>query len=151
MIQIFCGQPFGGVGAYFFEAAGFPPERAFSLQLGVTAIAFVGTVTSWVLMRLVGRRTLYVYGLAAMFALLLAIGILGIPRVAPGLSWATGSLMFLFVFVFDITVGPVCYPLVAEMPATRLRNKSVILARCSYNVAGIIGNIINPRILNPSA
>ena len=151
MIQIFCGQPFGGVGAYFFEAAGFPPERAFSLQLGVTAIAFVGAVTSWFLMRLVGRRTLYIYGLAAMFALLLAIGILGIPRAAPGLSWATGSLMFLFVFAFEITVGPVCYSLVAEIPATRLRNKSVILARCSYNIAGIIGNIINPRMLNPSA
>jgi SP family general alpha glucoside:H+ symporter-like MFS transporter len=59
--------------------------------------------------------------------------------------------MFLFVFVIDVTVRPVCYSLVAEMPATRLRNKSVILARCSYNVAGIIGNIINPRMLNPSA
>ena len=123
MIQIFCGQPFGGVGAYFFEAAGFPPEQSFSLQLGATGIAFLGAVISWFCMRVVGRRTLYIYGLAAMLVLLTAIGILGIPSDVPGLSWATGALMFLFVFIFEITVGPFCYSLVAEIPATRLRNK----------------------------
>jgi SP family general alpha glucoside:H+ symporter-like MFS transporter len=52
MIQIFYGQPFGGVSAYFFEAACFPSERAFSLQLGVTRIAFIGAVMSWFLMAL---------------------------------------------------------------------------------------------------
>src|SRR5437763_6946162 len=61
MIQIFCGQPFGGVGAYFFEAAGFPPERALSLQLGVTGIAFVRAVNSGFLLRLVCRGILYLY------------------------------------------------------------------------------------------
>src|SRR5271156_1391156 len=85
MIQIFCGQPFGGIGAYFFEAAGFPPEQSFSLQLGMTGIAFVGAIISWFLMRIVGRRTLYLYGLATMFVILMAIGILGIPPNAAGL------------------------------------------------------------------
>jgi MFS transporter, SP family, general alpha glucoside:H+ symporter len=150
-IQVFCGLWLGGAGAYFFEQAGFPPADAFSLNLGLPALGFIGCITSWFLMQHIGRRTLYVYGLAAMLALLLLIGFLAIPPARPALSWATGSIMFLFVFTFDLTVGPVCYSLVTEIPSTRLRIKSVVLARSCYNAASILGNIITPRMLNPSA
>jgi SP family general alpha glucoside:H+ symporter-like MFS transporter len=57
----------------------------------------------------------------------------------------------LFVFTYDLTVGPVCYCLVAEIPSTRLRIKSVVLARNFYNIASIVANFLNPPILNPSA
>ncbi len=59
MIQVTCGIWLGGAGTYFFEQAGFPPARAFSLNLGLPAIGFVGTILSWFLLRYVGRRTLY--------------------------------------------------------------------------------------------
>jgi MFS transporter, SP family, general alpha glucoside:H+ symporter len=59
--------------------------------------------------------------------------------------------MYVFMFTFDITVGPVCYSLVAEIPSNRLRVKSVVLARFCYNVASIIANIITPQMLNPTA
>ena len=151
MIQVFCGVWLGGAGTYFFEQAGFPADRAFSLNLGLPAIGFVGTILSWFLMRHFGRRTLYIWGLAVQLLVLVIIGILGIPPERAAFTWATGSLMYVFVFTFDITVGPVCYSLVAEIPSTRLRVKSVILARCCYNVASIIANIITPRMLNPTA
>ena len=151
MIQVFCGVWLGGAGTYFFERAGFAPDRAFSLNLGLPAIGFVGTVLSWFLMRHVGRRTLYLWGLAVQLAVLITIGCLGIPDDRSGLTWGIGCLMYVFVFTFDITVGPVCYSLVAEIPSTRLRVKSVVLARCCYNAAAIIANIITPRMLNPTA
>jgi SP family general alpha glucoside:H+ symporter-like MFS transporter len=37
------------------------------------------------------------------------------------------------------------------MPSTRLRQKTVVLARNFYNLASIIGNVMTPRMLNPSA
>jgi SP family general alpha glucoside:H+ symporter-like MFS transporter len=60
-------------------------------------------------------------------------------------------MLLLFTFVYDSTVGPVCYALVAEMPSTRLKTKSVVLARNSYNVMGIVNNIITPLMINPTA
>lgn len=151
MTQVFCGIWLGGAGSYFLEQAGFSPSNAFSLNLGLPAIGFVGTILSWFLMRHIGRRTLYVWGLTVQLLILLTIGALGIPAPQSGLTWATGGLVYLFVFAFDITIGPVCYSLVAEIPSTRLRVKSAVLARSCYNIASIIANTLTPHMLNPTA
>ncbi|KAL7940008.1 hypothetical protein V8C42DRAFT_349823 [Trichoderma barbatum] len=60
-------------------------------------------------------------------------------------------MLLIYTFTYDSAVGPVCYSLVAELTSTKLRNKSVILARNVYNFVGIVTNIITPRMLNPSA
>lgn len=51
----------------------------------------------------------------------------------------------------DITVGPVCYSLVAEIPSTRLKTKTIVLSRNLYNLCGIINGVIVPYMLNPTA
>ncbi|KAG9740014.1 hypothetical protein KCU73_g9327, partial [Aureobasidium melanogenum] len=50
-----------------------------------------------------------------------------------------------------MTVGPVCYSLVAEISSPRLRNKTVVLARNLYNVTGVVANVLTPHMLNPDA
>ena len=60
-------------------------------------------------------------------------------------------MLMIFTFVYDCTIGPVCYSLVAELSSTRLRQKSVVLARNLYNVGSIICNILVTRQLNPGA
>ncbi|KAL3472708.1 hypothetical protein BJX99DRAFT_272742 [Aspergillus californicus] len=57
-------------------------------------------------------------------------------------NWAIGALLSVFTFAYDLTVGPVCYSLVSELSSTRLRAKSVVLARNLYNVGGIVVNIL---------
>ena len=37
-----------------------------------------------------------------------------------------------FVITYDLTVGPICYCLVAEIPSTRLRITTAVLARNAY-------------------
>lgn len=44
--------------------------------------------------------------------------------------------------------APVCYCLVAEISSTRLRAKTIVLARNAYNIGGIIANVLSPRMLN---
>ena len=51
----------------------------------------------------------------------------------------------------DLTVGPVCYSLVAVIPSTRLRQKSIVLARNFYNFWGIMNNVWTPYMLTPEA
>jgi len=87
-----------------------------------------------------------------MTALLLIIGFCGLTsRDNTAAQWAIGSMLLVYTFVYDSTVGPVCYSLVAEMSSTRLRQKTVVLARNLYNIGIIITNILTPRMLNPSA
>ncbi|KAI1623434.1 putative maltose permease [Exophiala viscosa] len=151
VIQVWTGIWFGGNVTYFLEQAGFDPSKAFDFSLGTNALAFCGTVASWWLMPRLGRRTLYLYGLATMFTILLTVGFMGIPHISDDLPYASGTFLMLFVFTYDLTVGPVCYCLVSEIPSTRLRVKTVVLARNAYNVASIVANFLNPPILNPTA
>jgi SP family general alpha glucoside:H+ symporter-like MFS transporter len=150
--QAFCGSSFMGFSTYFFEQAGLDTSNAFSMSLGQYAIGFFGVFVAWYLMLHFGRRSLYIWGQVAMCGILLVIGFLGIaPKSNAAVQWCIGGGLLLFTFVYDSTVGPVCYSLVAELPSTRLRQKSVVLARNFYNCASIIGNILTPRMLNPSA
>lgn len=107
----------------------------------------VGTVGSWFLMPHIGRRTLYLWGLGILFSLLMIVGGMGVAGTARGPSLAAGTLLMIYTFVYDITVGPVCYALVADIPSTRLKIKTVVLARNFYNIGGIINNTLMPRML----
>ncbi|KAG6001639.1 hypothetical protein E4U21_003994 [Claviceps maximensis] len=152
MIQTLCGATFMGYSTMFYQQAGMAVENSFNMSLAQYALGAVGTISSWFLMSHFGRRTLYLGGQTFMCVLLLAIGCTSFAgRSNAGAQWAIGSMLLVYTFTYDATVGPVCYSLVAELTSTRLRTKSVILARNAYNIVGIITNVITPRMLNPSA
>lgn len=152
-IQSLCGSAFMGYSTVFYEAAGLPTSMAFNMSLVQYALGAVGTIASWFLMGWVGRRTLYLYGQLVMTAFLLIIGLTALVESADKekASWAIGSMLLLFTLTYNITVGPVCYSLVAELSSTRLRNKTIVLARNLYNATSITTNIITPAMLSPTA
>lgn len=97
-----------------------------------------------------GRRTIYIYGLAILTVLLLLIGLASFSN-STATPWVIGSLLLAYTFIYDLTIGPICYSLVSEMPSTRLKTKSIVLARCAYNIFGIVNGVITPYMLNPTA
>jgi len=135
VIQAFCGAALMGYSVQFYQRAGLADENVFNLNIGQYAMGAVGTIGSWFLMGHVGRRKIYIAGLTIMLCLLLVIGGLGtISSDNQGASWGIGSLLLIYTFTYDITVGPVCYSLVSEIPSTRLKIKTVVLARNFYNM-----------------
>lgn len=44
-------------------------------------------------------------------------------------------------------IGPVCYSVVSESSSLRLRNKTVALARLTYQLTGVIAGVITPYML----
>ncbi|KAF6832723.1 MFS maltose permease [Colletotrichum plurivorum] len=151
-VQTLCGSTFMGFSTYFFQQAGMAVENSFNMSLGQYAIGFIGTLLSWILMKHFGRRTLYLSGQAIMSVVLMSIGFASLAgRENVSAQWAIGSLLLVYTFFYDCTVGPVCYSLVSELPSTRLKTKTVVLARNLYNVMGIGTNILTPKMLNPSA
>ncbi|KAJ6032587.1 hypothetical protein N7540_003319 [Penicillium herquei] len=141
--QSICGSTFISYSTTFYEQAGLPTVDSFDMSIAQYAIAGVGTILSWWVMTYVGRRRIYLVGLATMCMILFIVGMLGIaPSSNKAVSWAIGSMILVLAFVYDSTVGPVCYSLVAEMSSTRLRAKTIILARNFYNIAGLITNVL---------
>lgn len=150
LAQAWCGAALIGYAVQVYQRAGISDSDAFSLNIGQSAMGAVGTMLSWPLMQKVGRRTLYLYGLGVMCAILIVIGGLGFNDSTTS-SWIIGSGLMIYTFVYDLTVGPVCYCLVAEIPSTRLKIKTVVLARNFYNIGGIINSIIVPDMLGVHA
>jgi SP family general alpha glucoside:H+ symporter-like MFS transporter len=150
LVQTLCGSTFMGYSTYFYQQAGLPTTSAFDLSMAQYALGMVGTFGSWFLMSRAGRRTIYLWGSIALLALLMIIGFTAIaPESNIASRWAIGSMLLLFTFIYDLTVGPVCYALVAEVSSTRLRAKTIVLARNLYNVGGIIVNVLTTYQLTP--
>ncbi|CAG7559610.1 unnamed protein product [Fusarium equiseti] len=137
---------------YFFEQAGFSASISFNLSTACYGVGIAGGIIAWGLLPFVGRRKLYLCGLIAPICLLTAGGIVwALLSDRTGANWTLGGIIIAMTFVYDMTIGPVCYIVVAEIPSTRLRVKTVALARVTYNLCLIFNNIIMPKMLNPSA
>ncbi|RMZ02398.1 hypothetical protein D0860_07229 [Hortaea werneckii] len=150
-IQTLCGgMSMIGFSAYFFTQAGLDTSHAFSMSLGLYALGLVGTICSWFLMSRFGRRTLYLWGQILMGLVLFLIAFISLSD-SGGAQWAIAAMMLVYTFVYDATVGPLCYSLVAELASTRVRNKTVVLARNLYNITGIVANVLTPHMLNPDS
>ncbi|KAG7139340.1 General alpha-glucoside permease like protein [Verticillium longisporum] len=151
LTQAFAGTPFMGFGVQFMIQAGLSARHGFAMNLGQTGLGLLGCILAmWVLTRF-GRRTIYLVGLGFACVDLTIIGILGIPTESSSTSWAVGALMVTMVIFYQITIGPACYTIVAEIPSTQLRIKTVAFARACYNAGGFITNVIMPRMLGKNA
>lgn len=144
--QVFCGAALMGYSVLFYERASLDTSNAFSMNIGQYAMGAITTILSWFLMARIGRRTLFIFGLSCMCVLLLIVGGLGVSN-SRGAGWAVGSLLLVYTFIYDSTVGPVTYSVIAEIPSSRLKIKTVVLAGNFYNAAGIINNTLMPRMI----
>lgn len=150
LVQTLCGQNLMGYFAYFMVQAGLPPIQSFNLSLGQYALGVIGTLGSWFLMTVAGRRTMHICGLSCLFLLLVITGSLSFAD-SDGAKWAIGVMLIIFTFCYDITVGPVTYSLVSELSSTRLKAKTIVLARSLYNISNIVVNVLTNYQLSSTA
>lgn len=151
---VFAGQQLSGAvfaytPTYFFLQAGVSTENSFTIAIGSTAMAFIGTCVSWILLTYFGRRTLYLGGMTMAASSLLIVGICSAATTAQSAVWAQVTFILVWKLIYSLTIGPICYAIVSETSAVRLRPQTVVVARNTYAVAQIISNILNPYMLNP--
>ncbi|XWW96022.1 hypothetical protein V2A60_003992 [Cordyceps javanica] len=150
LIQVIGGNPLIGYANYFFEQAGLPSDKAFDMGVGNTALGFLGTVLSWPLMNyfLLGRRTIYAGGLGIMTVLLFIIGFLAIPQHNTAAVWALSTLMDIWTFIYQSSVGPICFVIISEISATRLREKTIAISTAVQSAANVVTMVVMPILLN---
>lgn len=127
LIQNATGSAFIGWSTYFLTNAGMAETMAFTMTIVQYAIGALGTISSWFMMAVLGRKTLFLGGLVAQTVFLVTIGGLGfISDSNTGASWAIGGMLLGFALVYQATVGPITYVIVAEVSSTRLRAKTIV-------------------------
>lgn len=150
--QVLTGSQFAYSATYFMEQAGMASGDAYKMSLGGTAIAFIGTVISWFLMRGYGRRSIYLGGCTMMAIALFLIGILQVPANKGNgvVVWVQSALCIVWLFSFSLSVGPVGWTIPAEVSSTRLRSQTIVLARNTYYITQVVANVVEPYLINPT-
>jgi hypothetical protein len=85
--------------------------------------------------------------MALMTTLLFIIGFLSIPT-STGAIWATATLMDIWTFIYQMTVGPICFVIISEISATRLREKTIAVATAVQAAASVVFTVAMPYMLN---
>ncbi|KAI0205679.1 sugar porter family MFS transporter [Astrocystis sublimbata] len=148
--QVLSGIYLINYGTYFFQQAGVGDEDAFYLGIGFLAVGWVATVISWFLIGKFGRRRIFNVGLFFCVIIMFVIGILDtIPGRPSGVAWAESSLMLVWNFFYDLSVGPITFVILSECSATRVRSKTIAVATAFQAVLGIAMTVAIPYMINP--
>ncbi|OKL61343.1 hypothetical protein UA08_03235 [Talaromyces atroroseus] len=148
--QLWCGFVISSYATYFYELAGLASSDAYKMSVGQGGLHILFNLLSIPVVAKVGRRRLYLWGLSWMASMLLLIGFVALAPQNVAVGYASSVLFLLWNCGYELTVGPAAYILVSEVSSTRLRSKTVALARNAYNLSLLINYFVGPYILNPT-
>jgi len=83
-----------------------------------------------------------------MTLILFIIGFLDFGRAKSGAVWAQATLMDIWTFLYQMTVGPICFVIISEISATRLRGRTIAIATAVQALASIVFTVAMPYMLN---
>lgn len=152
MGQPLSGAPFAYNSTYFFEQVGLDPETTYSLNLGGTGLALFATLLNWFfIMPRFGRRPVYIVGMGVMALTLVLIGILQVWGDKQNVGFAQSALCLFWTFSFQMSAGQLGWALPAEVGSTRLRQKTICIARNAYYVVNVVSGVLQSYFINPTA
>lgn len=98
-----------------------------------------------------GRRTIHTWGMGVMCLILMLVGILNVWTSNRSVAMAQAVLTLGWTFVFQLSSGQLGWAIPAEVGSTRLRQKTICLARDSHNITGVISGVLQQFMMNPQA
>ncbi|KAJ9608209.1 hypothetical protein H2200_007197 [Cladophialophora chaetospira] len=155
--MVFAGQNFSGLSfaynaTYFYEQVGLSAETTYTLSLFGTSLALLATLANWfLLMPYYGRRTIYTISMLVMASILFLIGVLTIWTNHFFIAMTQALLTIVWTITFQLSVGQLGWSIPAEVGSTRLRTKTICLARNAYYLVGFVGGAAQPYMLNPES
>jgi MFS family permease len=91
---------------------------------------------------------MYLFGCCALSVTLFAIGAVDLAPRANAATWAQCALMLCCTFVYDLSLGPFCYVLLAEVSSARLRGFTIALATVSCYIWSVVFAVVIPYAMN---
>ncbi|KAI6784015.1 uncharacterized protein J7T54_004561 [Emericellopsis cladophorae] len=148
VVQILNGQSITNYAAIFLKAAGMGDMQAFNFNMGIQSVNIFCTIVAIVLMGMLGRRTFFFYGSAAIGFFMLITGILGCFPQTNGILIGLAVLLIFVQITFKVSLGPTTYVIVGEASSNRVRAQTIVLGRAVYVCGQICVQQLNPRMLN---
>ncbi|CAK7206760.1 hypothetical protein SEUCBS139899_009566 [Sporothrix eucalyptigena] len=148
--QAFLGFAIVSYAVYFYEMAGLPTTAAYKMSLGQSGLHLVCNGLSVIVGNRHGRRPIYIWGALFMSCMMFLIGFLALARQTPAIGYASSALFLVWFCAYEMTVGPASFVIVGETSSTKLRSKTIALARNAYNLANIVSLTVAPYCLNPT-
>jgi SP family general alpha glucoside:H+ symporter-like MFS transporter len=85
-----------------------------------------------------------------MSAILFIIGFLGTRGNVMAVGYTQSALCLVWTFIFQLSIGQLGWAIPAEVGSTRLRQKTICLARNAYYIADVVGGVLQPYFMNPT-
>ncbi|KAL2842382.1 general substrate transporter [Aspergillus pseudoustus] len=148
--QALCGFAISNYAAYFYEQAGLSTSNAYKMTIGQGGIHFVCNILSIFITGRYGRRAIALVGYAGMTGAMLLLGFLALAHQTTPLGYGQAVMFLVWYCTYQLTIGPTGYIVVGEISSSRLRSKSISIARNAYNVANIFSATVVPYTLNPT-
>ncbi|KAF2008863.1 general substrate transporter [Aaosphaeria arxii CBS 175.79] len=139
-----------GYQSYFYQLMGFSPKKSFLLGMLNNISMFIANIISWWLLSIIGRRPPIVWGQLMCAITLFIIGGTSLIGTFKGYV-ATIAFMFLWGFIYQITLGTVAWTVVGEISSYRLRSRTQGLANIVLNVVQWVVGFLFPYMFNPDA
>ena len=79
------------------------------------------------------------------------IGILNVWVDRRSVALTQAIMTMVWKFCFQLSVGQLGWAIPAEVGSTRLRQKTIVLARNTYYISQVVANVLQPYFMNPSA
>lgn len=150
--QVTVGPWFASQSTYFFQQVGLTPNQTYRLNLGGNALGLVSAICSWVfLLPNFGRRSIYMWSIVVMTTILFIVAILNVKTGHNTIGMTQAVLLVVWNFIFQGSVALIGWGLPAEVGSTRLRQKTVVVARNVYYIGSVVATVLEPYFINPTA
>jgi SP family general alpha glucoside:H+ symporter-like MFS transporter len=146
--QVWSGTAMTAYAVQFFKDAGMSTVTAFNLNIVVTSMNLVGCMIEMFLITRIGRRPLILGGLMILGLMLTLIGIFGSIKENQHTLQGIGACCAVINLVYHASVGPLTYTVAAEVPASRLRVRSVAWGRAFYSINYNATAQLTPRMVS---
>ena len=139
-----------GYQSYYYQLIGYGAKKSFLLSMLNNVSQFIANIISWFLITTSGRRPLIVWGQFVCAISLFIIGGASLPGTHSGYL-ATIAFMFVWGFVYQLTLGTVAWSIVAELASYRLKSRTQGLSNMVLGVVQWTVGFVFPYMFNPDA
>ncbi|KAK9329564.1 hypothetical protein V1520DRAFT_278984 [Lipomyces starkeyi] len=138
-----------GYVTYFLELV--HVENTFLVTVILFVVMIISTTSTFVLIEILGRRTLLVPATFVLTFILLLIGIMGcIPnQVAAG--WVITVCIFIWGAIYQLSLGSTGFVMASELSTLTLRAQTQSLVAATDSVVAGISGFTIPYMINPDA
>ncbi|KAI1632237.1 general substrate transporter [Biscogniauxia mediterranea] len=148
-IQMLSGVNFAAsYSTYYIQLAGYSTAESFKLQIVQQVASLVGNVMSWYLVDWVGRRSLTLWGTVMLTVVLWLMGGLAVAATAGAIK-GTVAMIIIYCWLYNATIGASAYTIMAEVPTSRLRAKTVAIGIAVQYTISLIWQFVLPYMFNP--